>query len=75
MLSLVLSVVLTVALNLAVRAFPNGRRRVEERAASWLEAPPEERPSRVRVFFPWKAMIIGSIALTVLLNVVAALAR
>ncbi|MGF1599911.1 MAG: hypothetical protein ACFCVK_23880 [Acidimicrobiales bacterium] len=29
--------------------------------------------SRVEIFFPWKAMLIGSIALTVVVNVVAVL--
>jgi len=73
-LSIVLSIGLTVLLNVAMRAFPNGQRRLEERAEGWLAAPPDE-PPRVRVFFPGKAMLIGSIGLTVLLNVVTALAR
>jgi hypothetical protein len=60
-LSIVLSVVLTVVLNLAVRAFPGAPRRLEER----LQA---DSP-RMRVFFPWRAMLIASVVLTVLVNV------
>ena len=74
-MSLVLSLVLTVGLNLAARAFPNSRRGFEERAAGRLEAQPDREPPKVRVLFPWKAMLIGSIALTVLLNVITALGR
>ncbi|MEY2426418.1 MAG: hypothetical protein QOI61_1990 [Actinomycetota bacterium] len=74
-LSLVLSVALTVVLNLGVRAFPNGPRRLQERADSWVAAQPQDRSPRVRVFFPWKAMLIGSVVLTVLVNLIAALAR
>ena len=74
-LSLVMSVVLTLVLNLGVRAFPNGRRRLEERATRWVKEPGADEAPRVRVFFPWKAMLIGSVALTVLLNVVAAFTR
>jgi hypothetical protein len=74
-LSLVLSVVLTVALNLGVRAFPNRSRQLGERSEQWFADRAVDDGPRVRVFFPWKAMLIGSIGLTVLVNVIAALAR
>lgn len=74
-LSLVSSIVLTVVLNLGVRAFPNGGRRIEERTERWFESRRVDDAPRVRVFFPWKAMLIGSIALTVIVNLLAALAR
>ncbi len=74
-LSIVLSIVLTVVLNLGVRAFPNGPRRLQERADSWVERQADDSSPRVRVFFPWKAMLIGSIVLTVLLNLIAAVTR
>ena len=74
-LSVVLSVVLTVGLNLAVRAFPKGPRRLQARADSWLAPYSDDRSPRVREFFPWKAMLIGSVALTLLVNLIAALAR
>lgn len=87
--SLVLSAVLTLLLNLFLgwRArrvdndpfgMPGGSR--SERPI--FEPPPladhhrgsADRP-RVRVFVPWKAMLIASIGLTVVLNLVAWLAR
>ena len=74
-LSLVLSVVLTVALNVGVLAFPSGTRRLPQRTDAWLDTRAVHHSPRVRVFFPWKAMLIGSVVLTVLVNLVAALAR
>lgn len=73
-MSLLLSVLLTVVLNLAVRAFPNGPRRLGERMDQWAGERPDNG-RRVQVFFPWKAMLIGSIVLTVVVNLFAALAR
>ena len=72
--SIIASVVLTLALNLIPRLFPNASRRVGERVMREIEQddavrtdPGPERP-RVRVYFPWKMMLIGSLLLTVLLN-------
>ena len=70
--SLVLSVALTLAANVVLRAFPElGRRLVR-----WFTPPADSdqpdqsaQPSRVRVFFPWKAMIAVSIILTAVLVV------
>ena len=69
--SLVLSVVLTLVANVALRVFPE----LGPRIARWFAAitasdTPHRtaRSSRVRVFFPWKAMIVVSIILTVLLS-------
>ena len=76
--SLVASVVLTVVLNLAIRAWPGaadrGARRLDDWARRQEAGTADQAPQRVRVFFPWKAMIVASIALTVLLNVVLRLA-
>ena len=79
--SLVLSVVATVALNVLPRLFPNQARKAEERVArsiedGWSSGPDRtDRPGpSVRVFFPWKAMLIGSVVLTVLVNVFGRLA-
>jgi hypothetical protein len=66
--SLMLSVVLTVVLNVALRLFPNGI----DRAVRRLDRPHEDRA--VRVFAPWKAMIIASVVLTIVLNLVLWLA-
>jgi hypothetical protein len=71
-ISVVLSVVLTVLLNVAVRAFPETARRLERSLTTFTskdrDAPPNDR--RVRVFVPWKAMVIGSVILTIVVNVV-----
>jgi hypothetical protein len=69
--SLVLSAVLTVVVNVALRAFPGLATRLSRWLAE-LSSPGRDetspRRSSVRVWVPWKAMIIVSIILTVLLN-------
>ena len=71
--SVALSVVLTVLLNVGLRAFPNAGRRVARRIAD-LTSPNIDNAHgyecQVRVYVPWKAMIIGSVVLTVVLNFV-----
>ena len=68
--SLVLSVVLTLVANVALRVFPE----LGPRVARWFtaitasdRADRSTQPSGVRVFFPCKAMIVVSIILTALL--------
>lgn len=63
--SLVLSIVLTVVLNLVVRSFPDAANRGARRLDQWASTPDNRR---VRVYFPWKAMVVGSIVLTILVN-------
>jgi hypothetical protein len=74
--SLVASVVLTVLLNVALRLFPSSGRSLSrwasERSAS---APGSGDDRRVRVIAPWRAMLVASLVLTVLLNVVLWLSR
>ena len=72
LLSVVLSLVLTLALNIVVRLFPGGARR----AMNWfddLSARHSDEPTtsqrRVRVVVPWKTMIAVSIVLTIAINV------
>ena len=65
--SLILSVGLTVLLNTLPRLFPGVQARLQEKLASQMQQADSDGP-RVRVFFPWKFMLIGSIVLTVLLN-------
>jgi hypothetical protein len=77
--SIVASVVLTVLLNVALRVSPRARHRLEagvERAVdrSAVRADDPDRSS-VRVVFPWKLILIGSLVLTALLNVLLALFR
>ena len=71
--SLVLSVVLTVALNLALRVFPGAGDRAARKLAE-LSTPTDRdadrRDAHVRVYVPWKAMLVGSLILTIVLNVV-----
>lgn len=69
--SLVLSVVLTVVLNVVLRAFPGTGEAVGRklhRLAQHDPARPEHDGRRVRIWFPWKAMLLASIVLTLLLN-------
>lgn len=69
--SAIASVVLTLALNFLPRLFPNATRnagrKVQERVEqAWNDQ--ESNGSRVKVFFPWKAMLAISVVLTVLVN-------
>jgi hypothetical protein len=68
--SIVLSVVLTIVLNLVVRAFPRATDSALRRLAELSAPRPDRRDGdrRVRVIVPWRAMIIGSLILTVVLN-------
>lgn len=76
--SIVASVVLTIVLNLVIRLWPGGAERGTRRLDHWVQrqdaAEFGDGPNRVRVVVPWKAMLLGSIVLTVLLNVVLRLA-
>jgi hypothetical protein len=72
MVSILLSLLLTIVLNILVRLFPGGARR----ASNWLDdmsarRTDEQTQSRrgVRIVVPWKAMIAVSIVLTVAINV------
>jgi len=70
--SIIASVVLTLALNIVPRLFPNASRRTVERIHEKIDQQARDveagnRP-RVQVFFPWKFMILASIILTVFLN-------
>ena len=70
-LSIVLSVLLTVVLNVGLRVFPDASRRVARGGTkhAWPAAEETRTSDRaVRVWMPWKAMIVGSIVLTILLN-------
>lgn len=75
--SLVLSIVLTIVANVALRLAPprrSGRR--SGRPWDLPPTPPAGEPGRrgsIRVFFPWKTMLVASVVLTVLVNVIARL--
>lgn len=72
--SVIGSVVLTIVLNVLPLLFPNAadklQHKIEENARRSIEQHKDDNKPRVKVFFPWKAMLIGSIVLTVLLNLV-----
>jgi hypothetical protein len=72
-LSIIASIVLTVVLNVALRLFPDGADRLRDYTDRLAERPDDDRwdgtrRGGVRVIFPWKAMLIGSLLLTLVLN-------
>ena len=79
LISIVGSVALTLLLNLLPMLFPKASRRARDRLIDEMNEhqrridAPEPGP-RVRVFFPWKAMLVGSLVLTVVVNLLGWLA-
>jgi len=77
--SLVASVVLTLAINILPMLFPNtaakAQRKIEENARRAIEQHEDDDRPRVKVFFPWKAMILISLVLTVVVNLVGLFAK
>ena len=77
--SLIASIVLTLALNLLPMLFPNAAAKAERKIVEKMQETHDNRVDpntpKVRVFFPWKAMIIISIGLTLAVNLVGFLAR
>ncbi|NNC36301.1 MAG: DUF2905 domain-containing protein [Hyphomonadaceae bacterium] len=76
--SLIASIVLTLAINILPFLFPNAaakaQRKIEENAHRAIEQHEDTGRPRVKVFFPWKAMIVISLVLTVVINLVGAFA-
>lgn len=73
MTSILASVVLTLALNVLPRLFPNAARKAEADVHQRIEKAFQEQDQggpKVKVFFPWKAMLAISLGLTVIVNVV-----
>ena len=72
--SIIGSVVLTVVLNVLPLLFPNAadklQRKIEENARRSIEQHQNDDLPKVKVFFPWKAMLIASVVLTVVLNLI-----
>ncbi len=77
--SIVGSIVLTVVLNVLPLLFPKAsnkiQQKIEENARRSIEQHEDDNQPRVKVFFPWKTMLVGSIILTVLVNVIAWFSR
>lgn len=78
-ISIIGSIVLTVLLNLLPMLFPNAadkmQRKLQESARRSIEQQADEKQSNVKVFFPWKMMLVGSLVLTVLVNLVGYFSR
>lgn len=77
--SIVGSVILTVLLNLIPVIFPNlaakAQKKLAEHAQKSIEQHEDENRPRVKVFFPWRAMIVASVVLTMLVNFIGILSR
>lgn len=78
--SLIGSIVLTLVVNVALRTMPGAGDRLVRRLESPAEpsepsgdrfgSPERFGSSRVKVYFPWKAMLVASVVLTIMLNLV-----
>ncbi len=78
LISIALSVVLTVLVNVGLRAFPDASRRVARRVTKPTAPTADETRTsarRVHVWVPWKAMILGTVILTIVVNLVLWTAR
>lgn len=77
--SIIGSVLLTVALNVLPLLFPNAadklQRKMEENARRSIEQHQNDDLPKVKVFFPWKAMLIASVVLTVIVNLISFLSH
>ena len=77
--SIIGSIVLTIIINVLPLLFPNAatklQKKIEENARNAIEQHEDSNQPRVKVFFPWKAMLIGSIILTVLVNLIGMFSR
>ena len=77
--SLIGSLVLTLLLNFLPLLFPNQaaglQRKMEEHARRSIEQHEDQNQPNVKIFFPWKAMIVVSIVLTVLVNLIGLFSR
>jgi hypothetical protein len=71
-ISVGLSVILTVVVNVGLRAFPGAGQRIARSLTTFTSPGPESARTndrRVRVVVPWKAMLIASVILSVVLSV------
>jgi hypothetical protein len=77
--SIIGSVVLTVVLNVLPLLFPNAadkmQPKMEENARRSIEQHQNDDLPKVKVFFPWKAMLIASVVLTLIVNLVSFFSR
>jgi len=77
--SLIASIVLTMALNLLPALFPKAAEKAERKILESVQKTHENRVDpntpKLRVFFPWKAMLLISVVLTVVVNLIGFLVR
>ena len=77
--SLIASILLTLALNFLPALFPNAAAKAERKIVEKMQQTHDNRINphtpKMRVFFPWKAMILISIGLTIAVNLIGMLAR
>lgn len=77
--SIVGSIILTALLNLLPLLFPhqtaNLNRKIQHHAERSIQRHEDENQPNVRIFFPWKAMIIISVVLTVAVNLISFLSQ
>ncbi len=77
--SIVASVILTLALNLLPMLFPNAAAKAERKMVEKMQEMHTDRidptTPKVKVFFPWKTMLLASVVLTVVVNLVGVIAR
>ena len=78
-ISLIASVVLTLAINLLPALFPKAAEKAERKILEGVQKTHENRVDpntpKVRIFFPWKAMLLISIGLTVAVNLIGFFVR
>jgi hypothetical protein len=71
--SLIASIILTILVNVIPRLFPGATKKAERTLHEKMEEAFAEREDgtrpRMKVFFPWKTMLVISVILTVLVNV------
>lgn len=77
--SLIASIILTLALNFLPLLFPNAAAKAESKIIETMQETHKDRidpdTPKLRVFFPWKSMIVLSILLTIAVNVIGVIAR
>ena len=67
-ISLIASIILTVAVNLVFWFFPAGKGSLSEWINQQVSDQIDNPRSGVRVIFPWKTVIVVSVLLTIVLN-------
>lgn len=77
--SIIASIVLTLGVNLLPVLFPNAAAKAERKIAEKMLETHNDRldpnTPKVRVFFPWKAMLIISLILTIAVNIIGLISK